>query len=82
MQLKREDKNHYSLSTPLKKMNVITDTTSNFRKQRKINDLEVKESWFVSHEKTIVLIFRFSALFFCLSFWYVVYRLIRTLFYT
>ncbi len=80
MQLKIEDKNHYSLSKPFKKMNVITDTTSNFRKQKKINDLEVKESGFVSHEKTIVLLFRLSALFFCLSFWYVVYRLIKALF--
>jgi len=34
MQLKIEDKNHYSLSKPFKKLNVITDTTSNFRKQK------------------------------------------------
>jgi hypothetical protein len=80
MQLKREDKNRYSLSTPLKKMNAITDTTSNFRKQKKSNDLEVKESWFVSHEKAIVLLMRLSALFFCLSFWYVIYKLIRAMF--
>ena len=80
MQLKIEDKNHYSLSTPFKKMSALTDTTSNFRTQKKINDLEVKESWFVSHEKTIVLLFRLSALFFCLSFWYVIYKLIRAMF--
>jgi hypothetical protein len=80
MQLKIEDKSHYSLSKPLKKLNAITDTTSNFRKQKQINDLEVKERWFVSHEKTIVLLIRLSALFFCLSFWYVIYKLIRAIF--
>jgi hypothetical protein len=63
MQLKIEDKNYYSLPKPLKKLNAITDTTSNYRKRNKI-----------------ILLIRLSALFFCLSFWYVIYRLIRAIF--
>jgi hypothetical protein len=81
MQLKIEDKNHNSLFKPLQEFNILKDTTKNYRKQKKIKDWGVKERRFVSHEKTIVLLIRFSALFFCLSFWYVIYRLIRAIFY-
>ena len=80
MKLKIEDKNHYPLSKPLQKLNIVKDTTKNYRKQKKIKDWEVKERWFVSHEKPIVLFIRLSALFFCLSFFYVIYWLIRPIF--
>jgi len=80
MQLKAEDKNHYSLSKPSQKLKAAKDTTRNYHNQNNIKDRGVMRRQFISHEKNIVPLIRLSALFFCLSFWYVIFGLVRAIF--